>query len=97
VPDPISVSALTLSIQQVLGSNFGPVSVQGELSQFLAHRSGHWYFTLKDPGAVLNCVMFRNMNQLVRQLPEQGSQVVVMGELNVYGPQGRYNLVARRI
>lgn len=93
----LTVSDLTRIIQETLAAGVGPVVVEGEVSQFMAHRSGHWYFTLKDEGAVLNAVMFRGNNQGMRWMPAVGDQVTVSGELDVYAPQGKYNLLARRM
>jgi exodeoxyribonuclease VII large subunit len=91
-----SVSTLTTELKQALAA-LGPVSVEGEVSQFTAHRSGHWYFTLKDRDAVLSCVMFRGNNQFMRWRPQVGDSVVVQGDLDVYAPQGRYSLITRRM
>lgn len=95
--EPLTVSALTLQIKDVLGGTFADVLVVGEVTNFLAHRSGHWYFSVKDEGASLNCVMFRGMNQYLRWQPRNGELVVLTGQLDVYAPQGRYNLLVRRV
>jgi len=98
VPDerPLSVSALTRRITLTL-EDFGPLLVQGELSQVKVAPSGHLYATLKDQEAVISLVMWRSA--VVRQsaLPKEGEQVVVRGSLSVYGPRGQYQLTATRI
>jgi exodeoxyribonuclease VII large subunit len=93
----LSVSALTEALKAHVGRAFGQIQVQGELSNFTAHRSGHWYFGIKDSNAVLNCVMFRGDNSRVGWMPEPGEQVVLTGGIDIYAPQGRYNLIARRM
>ena len=79
---PLSVTALTRRITLTL-EDFGPLLVQGELSQVKVAPSGHLYATLKDEEAVISVVMWRS--SLVRQsaLPKEGDQVVVRGSLSV--------------
>ncbi len=93
---PLSVSALTRRITLTL-EDFGPLLVQGELSQVKVAPSGHLYATLKDQEAVISLVMWRSA--VVRQsaLPKEGEQVIVRGSLSVYGPRGQYQLTATRI
>ena len=93
----LSVSALTEALKAYVGRAFDQIQVQGEISNFTAHRSGHWYFGIKDSGAVLNCVMFRGDNGRVGWMPAPGEQVVLTGGIDIYAPQGRYNLIARRM
>ena len=93
----LTVTALTEALKAHVGMAFSHLRVQGEISNFTAHRSGHWYLGLKDQGAVLNCVMFRSDNAGVGFRPEPGAEVVLSGGLDIYAPQGRYNLIARRM
>jgi exodeoxyribonuclease VII large subunit len=93
----LSVSELTQRIQQALAAGLGSVRVRGEVSKFTAHRSGHWYFAIQDGGAVLNCVMFRGNNRLIRTHPRVGEELLLSGEIEVYAPQGRYSLIVRRM
>jgi len=93
----LSVGELALELQHVLAAEIGPVRVRGEISRFTAARSGHWYFTLKDADAALDCVMFRGSNRYVRFRPAVGDRVVIAGELDLYAPRGQLNLVARRM
>jgi exodeoxyribonuclease VII large subunit len=88
-----SVSALTRLIKDTLEGSFGVISVNGEISNFVRHSSGHWYFTLKDSGAQISGVMFRGnaMNTFFR--PQNGMEVVCRGRLSVYEPRGQYQLV----
>jgi len=95
--NPLSVGELTQRIQQALAAGLGSVRVRGEVSKFTAHRSGHWYFSIQDGGAVLNCVMFRGNNRFIRTRPGVGEELVLTGEIEVYAPQGRYSLIVRRM
>ena len=60
-----SVSEITKSIKFILESTFEKISIEGEISNFKAHGSGHWYFNLKDEGAVINCTMWKGVNNYV--------------------------------
>lgn len=95
--EKFTVSALTAEIGACLDAEFGDVWVEGELSAFKAHGSGHWYFCLKDERAVLNCAMFRGDNVRVRRPPREGDRVVVRGGVDVYAPRGSYSLIVRRM
>ena len=64
-PQKLTVSGLVALLQEVVESNFVTVTVEGEISNFAAPASGHWYFTLKDSGSQLRSVMFRSRNRLV--------------------------------
>ena len=94
---PLSVSELTASIRTNLEKNFGTVWVEGEISNFHAHSSGHWYFTLKDQLAQLRAVCYRSSNQRIRFRPEDGLQVRARGRLTVYEPKGEYQLIAETL
>ncbi|OGG06872.1 MAG: hypothetical protein A3F83_10050 [Candidatus Glassbacteria bacterium RIFCSPLOWO2_12_FULL_58_11] len=87
-----TVSALTNEIKFMFESNFGPVWVEGEISNFTHHSSGHMYFSLKDEAATLRCVFFRQLNIRLRFKPEGGMKVLALGELTVYEPSGQYQL-----
>lgn len=71
--------------------------VQGEISNFSQPRSGHWYFTLKDKGAQLPCVMWRTTAELQIRIPKDGESVEVHGGLSIYEAGGRYQLYADEI
>ena len=70
------------------------VTVKGEISNFVAHRSGHWYFTLKDEDSQIKAVMFYNSNMRVNFKPENGHKVVVQGRISVYEGRGEYQIYA---
>lgn len=90
-----SVSEITRSIKFVLESNFEKLSIEGELSNFKAHSSGHWYFSLKDEEAVINCTMWKGVNNYVFFTPEDGMKVIITGRLTVYAPRGSYQIDVR--
>lgn len=92
LPQYKSVSNLTLEIKATLEMNFRRETVIGEVSNFVAHGSGHWYFTIKDSGAALSCTMWAGNNRKVGFLPKNGMQIIVTGSISVYPPRGNYQL-----
>ena len=92
-PQKLTVSGLVALLQEVVESNFVTVTVEGEISNFAAPASGHWYFTLKDSGSQLRGVMFRSRNRLVDHPPRNGMQVVCSGTVTVYVARGEIQLV----
>jgi exodeoxyribonuclease VII large subunit len=90
---PLTVSQLTNSIRIALESRFAAVWVEGEISNFKAHSSGHWYFTLKDQNAQLRAKCFRSTNTRIRFRPADGLHVRARGKLSIYAPRGEYELV----
>ncbi len=93
----LSVSDLTDEIKLMLEEQFDWVSVRGEVSQPQTSRNGHLYFTLKDAGAQLSCVMWNSMRQQLESIPKHGDEVIVSGSVQVYAPHGRYQLITRSI
>jgi exodeoxyribonuclease VII large subunit len=90
---PLTVSQLTNSIRIALESRFASVWVEGEISNFKDHSSGHWYFTLKDQNAQLRAKCFRSTNVRIRFRPANGLHVRARGKLSLYAPRGEYELV----
>jgi len=90
---PLTVSQLTNSIRNALEARFQAVWVEGEISNFKDHSSGHWYFTLKDESAQLRAKCFRSTNTRIRFRPTDGMKVRARGKLSVYAPRGEYELV----
>lgn len=88
----ISVSELTNYIKRVIEDNFEQIRIIGEISNFKAHVSGHWYFTLKDKNAQISCTMWKGLNNYVFFTPQDGMQIVVTGKVTVYPPRGNYQL-----
>src|SRR6266478_8210112 len=95
--EPLSVSELTGMIRGELEKRFSSVWVEGEISNFRAHGSGHWYFTLKDEFAQLRCACYRSSNQRIRFRPEDGLQMRARGRLGVYEQKGEYQLIVEAL
>jgi exodeoxyribonuclease VII large subunit len=87
-----TVSELTRSIRGTLETKFGAVWVQGEISNYKLHPSGHQYFTLKDQRAQIACVIFRNTMPPLRTPLADGAQVQVYGSVSVFEARGQYQL-----
>ena len=68
------------------------VAVRGEISNYKVYPSGHHYFTLKDEGAALKCVMFKGNAMRLRFRPDNGMKVIAMGKISVYPRDGAYQL-----
>ncbi len=97
-PDKIySVSAVTEIIKLTLETAFPVLWVEGEISNFHRHSSGHLYFTLKDAKSQLKAVMFRFEARKVAFDLKDGLKVVCRGKINVYEPRGEYQIVAEVI
>jgi len=94
---PMTVSQLTNAIRTSLESRFASVWVEGEISNFKAHSSGHWYFTIKDPNAQLKAKCFRSSNQRIRFRPADGLHIRARGKLTVYAPRGEYEMVVETL
>jgi exodeoxyribonuclease VII large subunit len=93
-PDKIyTVSEVTRMVKMELESAFPLLWVEGEISNFHRHHSGHLYFTLKDETSQLRTVMFRGEARKVPFELEDGLQVVARGRINVYEPRGEYQLI----
>ena len=91
---PISVTQLTQYIKLLLDRDeiLSQVCVRGELSNYKAHSSGHQYFTLKDEGAVISCVMFRSDAMKMRFRPESGMKVILYGRVSLFPKSGQYQI-----
>lgn len=91
----LSVSQITRLIKEELELTFSDLKIEGEISNFKMHVSGHWYFNLKDSGAVICCNMWKGINNYVFFTPEDGMKVVATGRITVYPPRGSYQLEVR--
>jgi len=89
----LTVTEATEQIKDTLESEFFAMHVQGEVSNYKRHQSGHWYFTLKDSHSQLRAVFYRQWNRLMRFEPENGLEVRLRGRLSVYEPRGEYQIV----
>ena len=95
-----TVSKLNTAVRRLLESHFGQVWLVGEISNFSAPASGHWYFTLKDDQAQVRCAMFRQANVRVQSRVGQignGKQVLVRAKLGLYEPRGDYQLIVEHL
>ncbi|MFP6774104.1 MAG: exodeoxyribonuclease VII large subunit [Alphaproteobacteria bacterium] len=88
-----SVSEIAAAVKRTVEDNFGFVRIRGEVSGFLAARSGHLYFSLKDDKAVIDSVVWRGTAGKLRFRPEDGLEVICTGKLSTYAPRSRYQLV----
>ena len=92
-----SVSELTRNIRLVLEQSFGTVWVEGEVSNFTRHQSGHMYFSIKDNESLLSCVFFRGVNTGLKFEIKSGMQVLCFGRISVYNKRGQYQLYVDKI
>jgi exodeoxyribonuclease VII large subunit len=88
-----SVEELNRHIRQLIEGELGLVWIQGEISNFKAHTSGHFYFSLKDAKSQISAVMFRGYNSRLKFKPTDGLEVVIRGRVSVYEPRGSYQIV----
>lgn len=90
----LSITQLTEYIRGRLDDDpfLGQVAVRGEISNYKVYPSGHHYFTLKDEGAALKCVMFKGSAMRLRFRPDNGMKVIAMGKVTVYPRDGAYQL-----
>ncbi|NGP77177.1 exodeoxyribonuclease VII large subunit [Balneolaceae bacterium YR4-1] len=96
-PSVLSVSELTGEIKTMLEGNFLDIKVEGEISNASKSRSGHIYFTLKDEDAQLSCVIWRGIAQRLEADLVDGQQIVAGGDIQVYPPHGKYQLIVRSV
>jgi exodeoxyribonuclease VII large subunit len=92
-----TVSELTAAIRGLFESGFGDVWVEGEISNCRIWNTGHAYFTLKDEGAQIRCVMFRSAVRYLKFSLDDGLHVVARGRLGVYEPKGEYQLQCEHV
>jgi len=88
-----TVSILNQLVRATLEEHFLPLWVEGELTNFSRPSSGHWYFTLKDKTAQVRCAMFRGANQRVKDIPQDGMQVLIHANVSLYEGRGEYQLI----
>ena len=92
----LTVTQLNEYVKMILDRDALLVSVyiKGEISNFVNHRTGHFYFTLKDEGGTLRSVMFKSSNARLKFLPENGMRVIVHGRVSGFVRGGDYQLYA---
>src|SRR6202040_627641 len=89
-----TVRDLVAAVRTHIEREYSDTWVEGEISNFRAHDSGHLYFTLKDQNAQIRAVMFRSQAQLLRFRPENGMQVVLRGRVTIYEDRGELQISA---
>lgn len=92
-PRILTVTELTRSIRGILETEFPFVTVTGEISNLRQPYSGHLYCTLKDEDSQLKAVLFKTQQKYLRELPEEGQQIICRGRISVYEPRGEYQLI----
>jgi exodeoxyribonuclease VII large subunit len=93
----LTVSELTGRIRQTLESGFGDLVVEGELSNYRPSSTGHLYFTLKDAGAAISAVMFKNQARNLGFALRDGLLLRVRGHLSVYAQRGSYQIICEEL
>jgi exodeoxyribonuclease VII large subunit len=92
-----SVSSVTRTAKELLEGAFLPLWVRGEVTDFKAHRNGHWYFFLRDEAAQLRCVVWSRDGARMRMAPTDGMQIVARGQLTVYPSRGDMQFVVSEV
>lgn len=92
-----TVSRLNREARFLLEGSFPALWVEGEISGFKAHTSGHWYFCLKDQAAQVKCAMFRPQNRYLTFLPKDGMHVFTKVRVSLYENRGEYQLIAEHM
>jgi exodeoxyribonuclease VII large subunit len=96
-PDVWTVSHLTAQIKALVENYFASIWVVGEISSLTRAGSGHIYLSLKDPEALVRCVLWRGTAQRMKLEVDEGMEVLVRGRISVYPPRGEYQLVIEEI
>jgi len=94
---PIGVTQLNSQIKALLESHFISLSVEGEISNFTHHTSGHLYFSLKDENSSVKCVMFKGNTSRLKFRPQNGMKIIASCGLSVYTPRGEYQLMCESL
>lgn len=92
-----TVSHLNASVRQLLEAKMGVIWLTGEISNFVAPASGHWYLSLKDNRSQVRCAMFKGNNRRVTFQPVNGQQVLAKVRVTMYEPRGDYQLVVESL
>ena len=92
-----SVSELTKYIRVILEDSFPGIWIEGEISNFVLHSSGHMYFSMRDANASLKCAMFKRANEKLKFRPKDGMKIICYGSISVYEARGDYQLIVEQI
>lgn len=93
----LTVEQLNLRIKQLLEGQMISIWLRGEISNFKAHSSGHFYFSLKDAKSQISAVMFRGFNSKIKFKVHDGLEVLVKGRISVYEPRGSYQILCEHM
>ena len=94
----LSVSELNAQAKTLLETSFSFVEVEGEISKFrIQSTSGHWYFTIKDASAAIDCAMFKFNAARINFIPAVGDKLIVSGKVSLYAPTGAYQIQVSNI
>ncbi len=93
--EALTIAQLTNAAKEVLEGAFPPIWIKGEVSNFTAHRNGHWYFSLRDASAQLSCVVWSRDVKRIPAPPDEGMQVMAHGQLSVYAARGQMQFMVR--
>lgn len=93
----VAVSTVTQTAKDVLEGAFIPLWVRGEVTDFKAHRNGHWYFGLRDAVAQLRCVVWSRDQRGIPSAPDDGMEVTALGQLGVYASRGEMQFTVKRM
>lgn len=96
---PLLISEITRRIKGLLAKDpqLQDIWIQGEVSGFTVARSGHIYYTLKDQGAQISCVMWSSSARRQKWLPEAGDEIRAFGKVDVYAPRGSYQFISNQL
>jgi exodeoxyribonuclease VII large subunit len=97
VDSAVSVATLTQTARDVLEGAIMPLWVRGEVTDFKAHRNGHWYFCLRDATAQIRCVVWSKDRRGIPAPPDDGMAVTALGQLTVYPARGEMQFVIKRL
>lgn len=91
--DVYTVSRLNSEVRFLLENRFTSIWIEGEISNFSAPNSGHWYFSLKDTNAQVSCAMFRSSRAKLSFIPRDGMHILVKARVSLYENNGRFQLI----
>jgi exodeoxyribonuclease VII large subunit len=91
------VSDVTQRARQLIEAGFNRIWVRGEVTSFKTYRSGHWYFTLRDKTAQVRCIMWRNDNQRLPTAPDEGMEIFVEAQPQIWEEKGEFRLTIKEL
>ena len=93
----VTVSILMQTARDVVEGAFIPIWVRGEITDFKAHRNGHWYFCMRDRGSQIKCVVWNRDQRSIPAPPDDGMQIAAFGRLTVYPTRGEMQFAITRL